>query len=152
MTGDTLDAEDITLESFSKAFLKLNQYTPNFAFSTWLFRIAKNTCIDFLRRRKKDENNAGNTENGESETISNAAEIPCHLPGPEQLMIDRQETILLRKIVHGLKPHYKAIIEMHYFQDMSCEEIASQLMVPESTVKVRLFRARELLFNILQKR
>jgi RNA polymerase sigma factor (sigma-70 family) len=151
MTGDALDAEDLTLEAFSKAFEKLKQYTPEYAFSTWLFRIAKNNCIDYLRKKKKDENNAGNPEITEQNNTL-TTEIPCQLPGPEQLLINRQETILLRKIVQGLKPNYKAIIEMHYFKELSCEEIAHQLQLPESTVKVRLFRARELLYNILMKK
>ncbi|NVO20627.1 MAG: sigma-70 family RNA polymerase sigma factor [Bacteroidetes bacterium] len=152
MTGDVLDAEDLTLEAFSKAFEKLQQYTPDFAFSTWLFRIAKNNCIDHLRRKKKEESNAGTTEGADLIDHEATTEIPCQLPGPEQLLINRQETILLRKIVQGLKPHYKAIIELHYFKELSCEEIAEQLQLPESTVKVRLFRARELLYNILVKK
>jgi len=152
MTGDALDAEDLTLEAFSKAFEKLQQYTPDYAFSTWLFRIAKNNCIDHLRRKKKEENNTGNAEGSELDTHLVTTEIPCQLPGPEQLLINRQETILLRKIVQGLKPNYKAIIELHYFKELSCEEIALQLKLPESTVKVRLFRARELLYNILMKK
>jgi RNA polymerase sigma factor (sigma-70 family) len=152
MTGDILDAEDLTLEAFSKAFEKLDQYTSDFAFSTWLFRIAKNNCIDFLRRKKKEENNAAGSEIQEADHTSMPAEIPCQLPGPEQLLINRQEKVLLRKIVQGLKPNYKAIIEMHYFKELSCDEIAKQLNLPESTVKVRLFRARELLYNILMKK
>lgn len=151
MTGDAMDAEDMTLEAFSKAFEKLNQYTSEYAFSTWLFRIAKNNCIDYLRRKRKEESNTSGTENSDLSS-GGAAEIPCQLPGPEQLLINRQETLLLRKIVQGLKPNYKAIIELHYFKELSCEEIARQLHLPESTVKVRLFRARELLYNILMKR
>jgi len=148
MTGDMLDAEDLTLEAFSKAFQNLSQYTPEYAFSTWLFRIAKNNCIDYLRRKKKKENSTLITESEDPEKYA-PADIPCQLPGPEQLLINRQETILLRKIVQGLKPNYKAIIELHYFKELSCEEIASQLGLPENTVKVRLFRARELLYDIL---
>lgn len=152
MTGDVLDSEDLTLEAFSKAFEKLQQYTPEFAFSTWLFRIAKNNCIDHLRRKKKEESNASNPDGNELDLPALSTEIPCQLPGPEQLLINRQETILLRKIVQGLKPSYKAIIEMHYFKELSCEEIALELNLPENTVKVRLFRARELLYNILMKK
>jgi len=149
MSGDALDAEDLTLEAFNKAFEKLSQYTPDFAFSTWLFRIAKNNCIDYLRRKRKEETNQPGNENADIEHVS---EIPCQLPGPEQLLINRQETALLRKIVQGLKPNYKAIIELHYFKELSCEEIAIQLKLPENTVKVRLFRARELLYHILVRK
>jgi RNA polymerase sigma factor (sigma-70 family) len=152
MTGDALDAEDLTLEAFSKAFEKLGQYAPEYAFSTWLFRIAKNNCIDYLRRKKKEENKSSILEGNDVDAQAFHSEIPCHLPGPEQLLINRQETILLRKIVQGLKPNYKAIIEMHYFKELSCEEIAHQLNLPENTVKTRLFRARELLYNILVKK
>jgi len=152
MTGDALDAEDLTLESFSKAFEKLSQYAPEYAFSTWLFRIAKNNCIDHLRRKKKEESNSGTAESVLPDCPALSTEIPCQLPGPEQLLINRQEKLLLRKVVQGLKPNYKAIIEMHYFKELSCEEIAEQLKLPESTVKVRLFRARELLYNILVKK
>lgn len=152
MTGDPWDAEDLALEAFSKAFEKLGQYTADFAFSTWLFRIAKNNCIDYLRRKKKEEGNNIASEGHEKEHNTDTLEIPCQLPGPEQLLINRQETLLLRKIVQGLKPNYKAIIELHYFKELSCEEIAHHLNLPENTVKVRLFRARELLYNILIKK
>lgn len=149
MTGDPLDAEDLTLEAFSKAFEKLNQYTPKYAFHTWLNKIARNNCIDHLRRKRKDEPSLVNDESVLLNTQDAASEIPCQLPGPEQLLINRQETNLLRNVVKGLKPNYKAIIEMHYFRELSCEEIAKELSLPENTVKVRLFRARELLYNIL---
>jgi RNA polymerase sigma factor (sigma-70 family) len=152
MSGDALDAEDLTLEAFSKAFENLVQYNSKYAFSTWLFKIARNNCIDHLRRTKKDDSNPANQDGIVLEQHDATAEIPCQLPGPEQLLINRQETDLLRNVVKGLKPNYKAIIEMHYFKELSCEEIAEELNLPENTVKVRLFRARELLYNILIKK
>lgn len=152
MAGTPLDAEDLTLEAFSKAFEKLEQYAPDYAFSTWLFRIAKNNAIDYLRKKNKGEDPDHPADSTDIDTNSDVAEIACQLPGPEQLLINQQETLLLREIVQGLKPNYKSIIEMHYFRELSCEEIAAELNLPESTVKVRLFRARELLYNILQKK
>lgn len=152
MAGTSLDAEDLTLEAFSKAFEKLEQYHPDYAFSTWLFRIAKNNAIDYLRKKSKGEDPDHPADSTDINTNSDVAEIPCQLPGPEQLLINQQETLLLREIVDGLKPNYKSIIEMHYFREQSCEEIAAELNLPESTVKVRLFRARELLYNILKKK
>ena len=80
-----------------------------------------------------------------------AHELANQLPSPEQLMINRQEKHLLREIVDSLHPKYKDIIKLHYFNELSCEEIAQQLDLPEGTVKVRLFRARELLYNIMSK-
>ena len=149
MTSQPGDAEDLTMEAFNKAFSKLDQYTPDFAFSTWLYRIAKNNCIDYLRRNKKDNDSMVNQQ--DAGVGITAHELANQLPSPEQLMITRQETHLLREIVDTLHPKYKDIIKLHYFKELSCEEIAHQLDLPEGTVKVRLFRARELLYNIMSK-
>ncbi len=149
MTSQPGDAEDLTMEAFNKAFSKLDQYTPDFAFSTWLYRIAKNNCIDHLRRNKKDNDSMVNQQ--EAVVGITAHELANQLPSPEQLMINRQEKHLLREIVDSLHPKYKDIIKLHYFNELSCEEIAQQLDLPEGTVKVRLFRARELLYNIMSK-
>ena len=149
MTGQAGDAEDLTMEAFNKAFSKLDQYTSEFAFSTWLYRIAKNNCIDYLRRNKKDSDTMVNQQDA---GVGIAAhELANQLPSPEQLMITQQETRLLREIVDTLHPKYKDIIKLHYFNELSCEEIAHKLDLPEGTVKVRLFRARELLYNIMSK-
>jgi len=149
MTSQPGDAEDLTMEAFNKAFSKLDQYTPDFAFSTWLYRIAKNNCIDYLRRNKKDNDTMVNQQ--EAGVGLTAHELANQLPSPEQLMIMQQETQLLREIVDTLHPKYKDIIKLHYFKELSCEEIAQKLDLPEGTVKVRLFRARELLYNIMSK-
>jgi RNA polymerase sigma factor (sigma-70 family) len=149
MTSQPGDAEDLTMEAFNKAFSKLDQYTPDFAFSTWLYRIAKNNCIDHLRRNKKDNDTMVNQQ--EAGVGIAAHELANQLPSPEQLMITRQETRLLREVVDTLHPKYKDIIKLHYFKELSCEEIAHQLDLPEGTVKVRLFRGRELLYNIMSK-
>lgn len=149
MTGQPGDAEDLTMEAFNKAFSKLDQYTSDFAFSTWLYRIAKNNCIDHLRRNKKDSDSMVNQQ--DAGVGITAHELANQLPSPEQLMITRQETDLLREIVDTLHPKYKDIIKLHYFNELSCEEIAHQLELPEGTVKVRLFRGRELLYNIMSK-
>lgn len=149
MTGQPSDAEDLTMEAFNKAFSKLDQYTPDFAFSTWLYRIAKNNCIDYLRRYKKENDNVLNQQDAGIGMV--AHELANQLPSPEQLMINRQETSLLREIVDTLHPKYKDIVIDHYFNELSCEEIATKLNLPEGTVKVRLFRARELLYNLMSK-
>jgi len=149
MTGQPGDAEDLAMEAFNKAFSKLDQYTADFAFSTWLYRIAKNNCIDYLRRNKKDNDSMVNQHEASFGIV--AHELANQLPSPEQLMIKQQETRLLREIVDTLHPKYKDIIKLHYFNELSCEEIAQQLDLPEGTVKVRLFRARELLYNIMIK-
>jgi len=149
MTGQPFDAEDLTMEAFNKAFSKLDQYTSDFAFSTWLYRIAKNNCIDHLRKNRKDNESKANPH--EAEIGIAAHELANQLPSPEQLLINQQETLQLREIVETLHPKYKDIIKLHYFSELSCDEIAQHLDLPEGTVKVRLFRARELLFNLMSK-
>lgn len=146
MTNDAYYSDDLTIESFSKAFSKLSNYTPNFAFSTWLFRIATNNCIDHLRKQKTDE---GKKENAEDISLTDL-DIPCEQPGPEAALIHRQELAQLRNIITSLKPNYRQLIEMYYFEERSVEGIAKELGIPDGTVKVRLFRARELLYNMLK--
>ena len=142
-------AEDLTMEAFNKAFMKLDQYTPDYPFSTWLYRIAKNNCIDYLRRYRNDNENKANPY--EARIGMAAHELANQLPSPEELLINQEETKLLREIVETLHPKYKDIIKLYYFKELSCEEIAQNLDLPEGTVKVRLYRARELLYNIMSK-
>lgn len=147
MVNNKSDAEDLTLEAFGKAFKNLQQYSPNFAFSTWLFKIATNNCIDFLRKRRgvyiSIENNPDNGDNDSPIKLSSAD------PNPEEKMIRIQKAILMRKIVHQLKPRYRTLIELRYFREYSYEEIAKELNLPLGTVKAQLFRAREMLFKMI---
>jgi len=149
MTNNPDDADDLTLEAFGKAFKKLDQYTPDYAFSTWLFKIASNNCIDFIRKRKKEiltidknyESEAGNE-------IANT--IPSQTPDPEEKFIEKQKIKLMREVVEKLKPHYRRLVELRYFSEYSYEEIAEELDIPLGTVKAQLFRAREFLYDIMK--
>ncbi len=149
MTNDTDDADDLTIEAFGKAFKKLHQYTPDYAFSTWLFKIASNNCIDFIRKKKKMtlsiDKSYDNVEGSEM-----AQNIPAQVPDPEEYFIKKQKIKLMREIVEKLKPRYKTLVDMRYFQELSYEEISEELKLPLGTVKAQLFRAREFLFNILK--
>jgi len=149
MTNNTDDADDLTIEAFGKAFKKLHQYTPDYAFSTWLFKIASNNCIDFIRKKKKLTLSIDRTfENQEGSEM--AQNIPAGVLDPEENFIKKQKVKLMREIVERLKPRYKSLIEMRYFQELSYEEIAEELKLPLGTVKAQLFRAREFLYNILK--
>ena len=147
MTGDPHDADDLTIEAFGKAFKNLKQYTSEYAFSTWLFKIATNNCIDFMRKKSKG-NFAINTAN----IIDDEApvQIKTQAPDPEEQFIISQKKNLMREVVQRLKPHYKKLIEMRYFKEYSYEEIATELDLPLGTVKAQLFRSREFLYNILK--
>ncbi len=146
MTGDPHDADDLTIEAFGKAFKHLSQYTSEYAFSTWLFKIATNNCIDFMRKKSKG-NFTVNT--GVDEDDMSAQVVTMNL-NPEEQIINQQKIQLMRQVVQRLKPHYKKLIDMRYFKEYSYEEIAQELNLPLGTVKAQLFRSREFLFNILK--
>lgn len=148
MLNNRSDAEDLTLEAFGKAFKNLHQYSPTYAFSTWLFKIASNNCIDFLRKRKgliiSLENDS---EQGE---VSETLRLKSKDLNPEERMIRKQKAILLHKVVRRLKPHYQTLVELRYFNELSYEEIAKELNLPLGTVKAQLFRARQMLFKLIE--
>tara|TARA_A200000113_G_scaffold226006_1_gene249416 strand:+ start:9805 stop:10422 length:618 start_codon:yes stop_codon:yes gene_type:complete len=149
MVNNNDDAEDLTLEAFGKAFNRLNQYTPNFAFSTWLFKIATNNCIDFLRKKKKNVMSIDNrVSNNDGEEYM--FEIKSDGMTPEQIAMNEQKIQLMRQYVKKLKPRYEILVEMRYFKEMSYEEISIELDLPLGTVKAQLFRAREFLYNIMK--
>lgn len=150
MTNNQYDAEDLTIEAFGKAFKNLHQYTIEFAFSTWLFRIAANNCIDYLRKRNRIQYTSGLNTDGE-ETEESPTNLPSKNPGPEEMIIAKQKIQLMREVVEKLKPHYKTLVEMRYFQELTYEEIAMELNLPLGTVKAKLFRARDFLYNILKE-
>lgn len=148
MAGNHEDAEDLTIEAFGKAFKNLEQYTPDYAFSTWLFKIATNNCIDFIRKKKKNVlNYESNEELNESHKASN---LPSETDDPEEKLLRSQKVKMMRQVVEGLKPRYRKLIELRYFEELSYEEICQELNLPLGTVKAQLFRAREFLFNILK--
>jgi RNA polymerase sigma-70 factor (ECF subfamily) len=149
MVNNRDDADDLTIEAFGKAFKNLHQYTPDFAFSTWLFKIATNNCIDFIRRKKKMTFSIDkNIENDNGQDMQ--FEIKSPMLDPEEKMIKKQKAILMRDVVEKLKPRYKRLVELRYFQERSYEEIADELKLPLGTVKAQLFRAREFLYQILK--
>mgnify|MGYP001335578718 FL=1 len=149
MVNNNDDAEDLTIEAFGKAFNRLNQYTPSYAFSTWLFKIATNNCIDFLRKKKKNVMSIDNRiTNKDGDEIM--IDLKSDVMTPEQETIRDQKIQLMRSYVKKLKPRYETLVEMRYFKEMSYEEISSELGLPLGTVKAQLFRAREFLHNIMK--
>jgi len=142
MVKNAEDAEDLTMDAFGKAFNQLHQYVPKFAFSTWLFKIASNNCIDFMRKKHKNliQEEHASLLHAHSDTLN-----------PEQHAVEKQKISYLHLVVENLKPTYRQLIQKRYFEELSYEEIAQELDLPLGTVKARLFRARDFLATILHK-
>jgi RNA polymerase sigma factor (sigma-70 family) len=146
-TENETTAEDITIETFSKAFDKLATYNTEFQFNTWLIAIAKNVHIDLLRKKKlslfveitEDENHQ-------------AYNIADTTPSAEDVLITEQNLSRLLQCIKELKPHYQEVIQLRYFQEMSYQEIALKMNEPLSNVKIKLLRAKKLLAEIIQKK
>lgn len=148
MVNNTSDAEDLTIEAFGKAFRNLDSFTPDYAFSTWLFKIATNNCIDFIRKKQVSPTPI---DQFQDDMDSLTVNIQSDLPDPEESLINDQKIAVLRDIVNQLKPRYRRLIELRYYKEYSYEEIASELNLPIGTVKAQLYRAKSLLYNIFTK-
>ena len=150
MINNRDDADDLTLEAFGKAFRKLPSYAPRYAFSTWLFKIAINNCIDHIRKKRlhllsiDDPIEKGGAHDFSSNLKSNTLD-------PEEIYIRTQKVSLMRKVMGKLTPKYRLMIELRYFEELSYEEIARELEIPLGTVKAQLFRAKEILYTLLKK-
>jgi len=141
-------AKDLTIESIGKAFKKLHLYTPNYAFSTWLFTVARNHCIDYLRKHKLPTVSIDKMMLDEDGKKTNF-DIISDLLNPEQEMEKKQRIAILRYIVDQLKPKYRDLVKLRYFKELSYDEIAKTLELPIGTVKAQLHRSREQLFKVM---
>lgn len=149
MTGSPADAEDLTIEAFGKAFKNLENYSSKFAFSTWLFRIASNNCIDYLRKRSRSDifdDDLGEVSDYHKQNLLSQDSTP------EEEMLRKELLRKIRVVVDKLKPHYRKLVELRYYKEYSYEEIATQLELPLGTVKAQLFRAREFMQNLMGDR
>jgi RNA polymerase sigma-70 factor (ECF subfamily) len=149
MIKNSDDAEDLTIEAFGKAFNRLEQYSPSYAFSTWLFKIASNNCIDFIRKKRvylTSMDHAYANSDGDSVRI----DVESNTLDPEEEIIKDQKVIMMRLVVSKLKPRYRELIEKRYFEELSYEEIAKEMDLPLGTVKAQLFRARDFLADMMK--
>ncbi len=147
------DAEDLMIETFEKAFRKIKTYKSDFAFSTWLFRIATNHGIDYLRSSQQvryDKVRIDKVYNYEDD-FQKEIVIPESSLNPEESIVDFQQKKILKEFIQKLPPDYRRILVLRYFEDYSYNEISESLDLPIGTVKARLFRARELLQAMLSK-
>ncbi|MEZ4799272.1 MAG: sigma-70 family RNA polymerase sigma factor [Flavobacteriales bacterium] len=140
MVNNKDDAEDLTIEAFGKAFRRMGQYTPQFAFSTWLFKIASNNAIDFIRKKRIRAisiDQGFTSDDGEMIEIS----IKDAVLDPAEAMQKEERIKKMREIVEKLKPRYRKLVEMRYFDELAYEEIAEELKLPLGTVKAQLFKS-----------
>ncbi|MBT5394326.1 MAG: sigma-70 family RNA polymerase sigma factor [Flavobacteriaceae bacterium] len=147
-TKNELEAEDITIETFSKAFDKINSYKEEFVFKTWLITISKNLHIDLLRKQKRSlENNTFSYQNsaGESEVLDST-------PTAEDQLIQQQNLADLLTEIKKLKPAYQKVINLRYFNEMSYAEMALVLGEPVNNIKVKALRARKLLSELIRNK
>src|SRR5210317_2665271 len=149
MVRNVDDAEDLTIEAFAKAFKNLSRFKKDYTFSTWLFRIATNNAIDFIRKKKLETMSLDSSykdDSGEAVKI----DVEDNELNPMEETIKSQKIELIRIFVDKLPPKYQRLVKLRYFNELSYEEIAKELEAPLGTVKAQLHRARELLYDIVK--
>ena len=144
-TENENDAEDITIQTFSKAFDKLHTYKEEFEFKTWLIAISKNLHVDLLRKRKKNVLDAWGNNDAIKTVLDDA-------PSAEDRLITEQNLATLLQHIKQLKPHYQQVINLRYFNELSYAAIATELNEPINNIKVKLLRAKKLLAEVIKKK
>jgi len=145
------DAEDLTIEAFAKAFKNLHKFKKDFTFSTWLFRIATNNTIDFIRKKRLNTmslNTSFSDDNGESVNI----DVQDGSLNPQEEAIKAQKIELVQLFVTKLPAKYQRLVKLRYFDELSYDEIATELGAPLGTVKAQLHRARELMYDLVKNK
>lgn len=149
MVRNVDDAEDLTMEAFAKAFKNLQRFKKDYTFSTWLFRIATNNAIDFIRKKRLETMSLDTSfkdDSGEAVTI----DVEDNELNPMEETIKSQKIELIRIFVDKLPPKYQRLVKLRYFDELSYEEIAKELEAPLGTVKAQLHRARELMYDLVK--
>jgi len=151
MVNYKIDAEELMIEAFGKAFTNINQYETQFAFSTWLYSIASNLALDHMRKKRLNTVSLSSSLiDDQWIEIENDFNLQSSTDNPEEALIKKQNALILRKSISCLKPRYRKILEMRYFKEFTYNEIAQELNLPLDTVKVHLYRSREILFELLK--
>jgi len=144
-TENENDAEDIAIQTFSKAFDKLSTYKFEFEFKTWLISISKNIHIDLIRKRKRNVLDSWGNHEAVKKVLDDA-------PTAEDQLIQEQNLASLLQHIKQLKPHYQEVINLRFFNELSYADIATQLNEPMNNVKVKLLRAKKLLAEVIKNK
>lgn len=150
MTNNPTDADDLTIETFGKAFCQLNKYQPTNAFSTWLFSIASNNCIDFIRRKRLETVSLSAMSQSASGEVYELS-MPSGLPTPEEEVISEERKEKIREVMDRLDPIYRQAVELRFIDELSYEEISERLGLPSGTVKTRIRRGRAAIIELLKQ-
>ena len=142
------DIEDICLESFQKAFSQIASYNPDYKFSTWMYRIARNTAFDHISRREREKNNLPTTSINEQ--IAEMNEIPAAAHNPEDEITNQQEYDKWLNNIEKLKDDYRLVARMNLIDNFGYKEIADELDLPINTVKTKIRRAKALLLKMME--
>ncbi len=151
MVRNVDDAEDLTIEAFAKSFKNLHKFKKDFTFSTWLFRIATNNAIDFIRKKRLNTMSLDTSftdDNGEAVGI----DVEDQNLNPQEVAIKSQKVELIQMFVTKLPAKYQRLVRLRYFEELSYEEIAEELDAPLGTVKAQLHRARELMYDLVKNK
>ncbi len=141
------DIEDICLESFQKAFSQIGTYNPEYKFSTWLYRIARNTAFDYLNKHDREKNNMPTTSINED--FAELKELPATMHNPEEDIINQQEYDKWLTNIEKLKDDYKIVAKMNLIDNFGYKEIADALDMPLNTVKTKIRRAKAQLLKMM---
>ena len=142
------DVEDLAQEAFIKAFNSLDKFDRQFAFSTWLYKIASNNCIDYLRKKKLNTISIDKEIDSEDDDLR--FEIPDVEFKPDRSIIEEERKALLEEAIASLPGKYRTVILMRHRDEKEYEEISKELKLPLGTVKAHIFRGRELLNKYLK--
>jgi len=147
---DRAQVEDLTQETFVKAFASLRNFNREYAFSTWLYKIATNSSIDYIRKKKLHTMSINKpVSHGDSDY---SIELPDSTYEPDRVIIRDQKSVIIAEAIDRLPPKYRKVIVMRHNEERDYAEIAKILKIPIGTVKAHIFRARELLYKYLRER
>jgi RNA polymerase sigma-70 factor, ECF subfamily len=148
MVGNGHEAEDLAQETFLRAYRNINKYNSEFKFSTWIFRIATNLCIDRLRKKKPDY--YLDAEVPGTEGANMYSQLSTEEPLPEEVVTENEQWNELQAEIMKLPEKYRTAIVLKYVEDLSLEEISQIMDIPVPTVKTRIHRGREALKKVFQ--
>lgn len=150
MVRNREEAEDLVQEAFIKAFRALGSFNENFAFSTWLYKIAVNNCIDYLRKKRLQTYSYDKPVSVKDSEVKRQYADPGLTP--EKQLLSEEKSRIINQAIDSLPPKYRTVIILRHREEMAYEDIAQQLNLPLGTVKARIFRAREMLKKKLKGR